>query len=87
MAKYRKKPLIVVAEPFFQDEYNANSYLPQGTCDCREIGDTKYPVHCHTLEGPIAVSHGDWIITGIRGEYYPCKPDIFEATYEPVEEM
>jgi hypothetical protein len=38
-----------------------------------------------TLEGGHNVCPGDWIITGIQGEHYPCKPDIFEATYEPVE--
>ena len=38
-----------------------------------------------TLEGTMRANHGDWIITGIAGERYPCKPDIFEATYEPVE--
>lgn len=37
-----------------------------------------------TLEGDLTVSPGDWIITGVAGEKYPCKPDIFEATYEPV---
>jgi hypothetical protein len=39
-----------------------------------------------TLEGHHEVSPGDWIITGVMGEKYPCKPDIFELTYEPVEE-
>jgi len=39
-----------------------------------------------TLEGGHIVCPGDWIITGVRGEYYPCKPDIFAETYEPVEE-
>ena len=38
-----------------------------------------------TLEGGHIVCLGDWIITGVKGEYYPCKPDIFEATYEPAE--
>ena len=38
-----------------------------------------------TLEGGHVVCPGDWIITGVKGENYPCKPDIFEATYEPVE--
>lgn len=38
-----------------------------------------------TLEGDVRVSPGDWIITGVKGEKYPCKPDIFEATYEAVE--
>lgn len=39
-----------------------------------------------TLEGGHTVCPGDWIITGVKGERYPCKPDIFEATYEPVED-
>jgi len=38
-----------------------------------------------TLEGKMVVKPGDWVITGVKGERYPCKPDIFEATYEPVE--
>lgn len=46
-------------------------------------------MHVHgwieTLEGGHNVCPGDWIITGVKGEFYPCKPDIFEATYEPVE--
>ncbi|WP_127010571.1 MULTISPECIES: hypothetical protein [unclassified Veillonella] len=37
-----------------------------------------------TLEGPMQASVGDWIITGIRGEEYPCKPDVFDRTYEEV---
>ncbi|MFR8990648.1 MAG: hypothetical protein ACLVH9_05715 [Fusobacterium sp.] len=39
-----------------------------------------------TLEGDMKASVGDWIITGVNGEQYPCKPDIFKKTYEPVEE-
>lgn len=38
----------------------------------------------HTLEGDMKADAGDWIITGVRGEQYPCKPDIFEETYESV---
>ena len=54
-------------------------------CDiCKNI----YHVHgwIDTLEGGHTVCPGDWIITGIKGEHYPCKPDIFEATYEKVED-
>ena len=40
----------------------------------------------HTLEGDMTAQAGDWIITGVNGEKYPCKPDIFEKSYEPVEE-
>ena len=43
------------------------------------------PLIIHTLEGDMTASPGDWIITGVRGETYACKPDIFEETYEPVE--
>jgi hypothetical protein len=39
-----------------------------------------------TLEGTMVASRGDWIIKGVKGEFYPCKPDIFEATYEAVDE-
>lgn len=39
-----------------------------------------------TLEGPLMASIGDWIIQGVKGEFYPCKPDIFESTYEKVGE-
>lgn len=46
------------------------------------MGDDVFMIK--TLEGDMRVSPGDWIITGIKGEKYPCKPDIFEATYEPV---
>ncbi|MEE9532177.1 MAG: hypothetical protein V3W52_14385, partial [Syntrophobacteria bacterium] len=49
------------------------------------IGNT--PGYVDTaFHGKVGVNDGDWIITGIQGEHYPCKPDIFEATYEPVEE-
>ena len=54
---------------------------------CNMCGNT---FHDHgwvdTLEGGHIVCPGDWIITGVKGEHYPCKPDIFEMTYEPVEE-
>jgi hypothetical protein len=44
----------------------------------------KLPVVIATLEGDMTASPGDWIIKGVKGEFYPCKPDIFEATYEPL---
>ncbi len=58
-----------------------------GTTVCKHCG---LVMHRHgwvdTLEGGHIVCPGDWIITGVKGEHYPCKPDVFEATYEPVEE-
>ena len=47
--------------------------------------DQWFPAYVETLEGRHGVRPGDWIITGIKGERYPCRPDIFEATYEPVD--
>jgi len=44
-----------------------------------------HPMTIHTLEGNMKADPGDWIITGVKGEQYPCKPDIFEQTYERVE--
>ena len=82
MPKFRKKPVVIEAEQFVPDRMP----WPDGV---RYIGrDTKYnsPHYwINTLEGGHMVNPGDWIITGVKGEKYPCKPDIFEATYEPVE--
>ena len=43
-------------------------------------------VTIHTLEGDMVGEPGDWLITGVEGEQYPCKDDVFQATYEPVDE-
>ena len=98
--QYRKKPVLITAEQFFQDEYDAMDVLPPGACACimeQALVKIRWEdtpdgikthiqprIHVHTLEGPLYVSHLDWIICGVAGEYYPCKPDIFEATYDPV---
>lgn len=80
---YRKRPVVV----------EALRYLPGETCqvlaawmdyshdehDCYD--DAEWLVE--TLEGPLYAKPGDWIVKGIQGEFYPVKPDIFEATYEP----
>jgi len=59
-----------------------------GADKCKHCGRI---MHYHgwidTLEGGHIVCPGDWIITGVQGEYYPCKPDIFEATYDPIQEV
>jgi hypothetical protein len=82
MPKFRKKPVVIEA---FQ-------WVPSpGVCPGLE-SDKHGIEYCieeyrlQTPEGPFQVTPGDWIITGINGERYPCKPDIFALTYEPVEE-
>ena len=79
MARFRKRPIVIDAEQY---HILCDSPSPDGVCWCENMS-TGQP-HIHTLEGPLIVSDGDWIITGIKGEKYPCKPDIFHATYELV---
>ena len=86
MTKFRKKPVVVEAM-----EYNGkNVQEALDFCDpVKSIEDrrdflSEEDFVIKTLEGAMLVSKGDWIIKGIKGEFYPCKPDIFEATYKPV---
>ena len=72
--KYRTKPVVIAAPQWFKDGDHPAvrpSHDGYGAID--------------TLEGVHTVTRGDWIITGVKGEHYPCKPDIFEATYEAAE--
>ena len=81
MAKFRKRPIIIEAEQWFPPDtpihYNAQP-------DRLGVYWDGTGWHINTLEGSHEVTPGDWIITGIKGETYPCKPDIFEATYDSV---
>ncbi|KKN78090.1 hypothetical protein LCGC14_0353170 [marine sediment metagenome] len=81
--KYRKKPIVVEAEQYVHPDDNVDGVIPRGSVGC--ANSCPDSPHIHTLEGPLHVSLMDWIITGIKGEKYPCKPDIFDATYEKVE--
>lgn len=83
--KYRKKPVIIQATQWFKhgDHPQVQERPPS------KLGWVETPSKLgwvETLEGYHIVTPGDYIITGIKGEHYPCKPDIFEATYEKVEE-
>lgn len=80
--KFRKKPVVIEAVQFLGIREGVE--LPAGVV-CRGPWPM-YPAFIATLEGEMQVGAGDWIITGVKGERYPCKPDIFEATYEKVEE-
>ena len=79
MSRWRKKPVVVEAEQFVNRLVSGVPlHIPEGVV---RLADGNFVIS--TLEGPHIVTDGDWIITGIKGEKYPCKPDIFEATYEP----
>jgi len=88
MAKYRKKPVVVEAIQYLPKEKNYDEvaeFLGWDQLDTYVDEDDKtFPIQ--TLEGTMIVCPCDWIIKGVKGEFYPCKPDIFEQTYEPVEE-
>lgn len=85
--KYRKRPVVIDAEQFLNtaksNDEMGEFHLPTGVYKDPE-GKTGWSID--TLEGRHEVTNGDWIITGVKGEKYPCKPDIFEMTYEKVEE-
>lgn len=88
MAKYSKKPVVIEAVKYighgnFEDHalpdwiwraFESKVLLPTGGSD---------PLLIKTLEGDLTVSPNDYIIQGVSGELYPCKPDIFDKTYEP----
>ena len=87
--RFRKKPVIIEAIQWTGNNRNLEAirqfmkpnYPARGTetrPDCLII---------HTLEGDHRADIGDWIIRGIKGEFYPCKPDIFEQTYEPTNDV
>lgn len=73
--KFRKKPVVIEATQWWRegDHPNVLNHLTKP-----EFGTVE------TLEGNHDVTPGDWIITGVKGEHYPCKPDIFAMTYESV---
>lgn len=86
MAQYRKKPVVIEAFHFLRDP------MPDWFMD-RVTDNSITLVNCYhregqadikTLEGTMTANAGDWIIKGVQGEIYPCKPDIFSATYNEV---
>ena len=84
--KFRKKPVIVEAIQYTdKTAEKVIDFIGNTKCtwSMNELGTTLY---LDTLEGGHEASQGDWIIKGVKGEFYPCKPDIFEATYEKIED-
>jgi hypothetical protein len=78
--KFRKKPVVIEATQWFKHGDHAEVVPFPSKHELAGKGWVR------TLEGDMTVTPGDWIITGVKGEHYPCKPDIFEATYEKVTE-
>lgn len=85
--KYRKKPVVIEAVQFLDDTQDVClNFAGNGTRNCFHDFDWESnPIlKIKTLEGVMTANIGDWIIKGVSGEFYPCKPDIFEKTYEEI---
>ena len=82
--KFRKKPIVIEA---VQHEGNNLEEIEEFFGEHQELNiDNTGRILINTLEGEMAANLKDWIIKGINGEFYPCKPDIFEKTYESVKD-
>ena len=92
--KYRKKPVVIEAIRWtgknwkellkFIPAVGNMWWLKNGSVG--GLSEMKQPVILKTLEGNMQANIGDWIIKGVKGEFYPCKPDIFKSTYEKVKD-
>lgn len=85
MKTYRKKPVEIQAVQFTGE--NADeimSFVGQNCQVYKPTGDVSPIMYIHTLEGVMSAVRGHYIIKGVKGEFYPCKPDVFELTYEEV---
>ena len=90
--RFRKKPVVIEAVQWKGDNLaevirftGLHESALGWTWDQYEAVIAREGLKVFTLEGPLFASVGDWIIRGVKGEFYPCKPDIFAATYEPVD--
>ena len=89
--KFRKKPVVIEAWEVPHDKDDNTKEIPTWLIGAMASGTLELiaadgKTYINTLEGRMLANHGDWIIKGVKGELYPCKPDIFAATYEPVED-
>lgn len=90
MGHFRKKPVVIDAFQHVAGKVDMAS-VPRWLVDAMLARTIRAPegadyLDIHTLEGVMRADRGDWIIRGVKGELYPCKPDIFAATYEPAED-
>jgi hypothetical protein len=85
MARYRKKPVVIEALQWTGENADeVQDFLRNGHTHAADGWVKGMYVEIGTLEGLMVASIGDWIIKGVAGEFYPCKPDIFAVTYEAV---
>lgn len=86
MAEYRKKPIVIAAWQWLPDDLEKSGEIVAILAMHNIVFqvNTEKGIDLPTLEGTMTANRGDWIIRGVNGEFYPCKSDIFEKTYEEV---
>ena len=87
MPKFRKKPVVIEAVQFLNSHEELDAlrhFIDNQDVVVSFLEPAKPILKIETLEGTMMAQVGDWIIKGVNGEFYPCKPDIFEKTYEEV---
>jgi hypothetical protein len=82
---YRKKPVVIEAEQLTPNNIIRLEGWCGGNVKGIKLPRAEWCIDIQTLEGEMRAEMGDWIIKGVKGEFYPCKPDIFEMTYDAVE--
>lgn len=88
MPKFKKKPVVIEAVLWDSTDKAHRAICAWGKEAAAQVScfHPDEGLRIHTLEGIMTAQNGDWVIKGVKGELYPCKPDIFYATYEPAEE-
>lgn len=85
MPRFKKKPVVIDAIRWDGCEDTFDVVIEWGAVNQdRTFAMSEGALYIHTLEGEMRADKGDWIIRGVKGEVYPCKPDIFVATYDPL---
>lgn len=84
MTKYRKKPVVIEAHKLTIDNMDFVENWCGGSIKGISLPIEERCIDIQTLEGEMSAKIDDYVIKGVKGEFYPCKPDIFEATYEKV---
>lgn len=83
--KFRKKPVVIEAQQLTVFNLEELEHWCKGSIKGLRLPANQRVIDIQTLEGEMRAQIGDWIIKGVKGEFYPCKPEIFAMTYEPVE--
>lgn len=86
MPQFRKKPVVIEAIQWDGDLSTISTLFWASACGEVVLDPFDKSISIDTIEGDMRAFVGDWIICGVKGEFYPCKPDIFDLTYEAVAE-